>query len=304
MPLNQDPAPLRPTDTGRGWRLVAALTAVYLIWSSTYLGMKVAITTFPPMVLGTLRFSLAGVILLIVHRLRGGPWPTRPELTSAVLIGILLFLVGNGFLALAQQEVASGVAAIVASTTPLWAALLGPLFGERTRRTEWIGILLGTAGVALLGARTALGGDLTLTVVLLIAPLGWALGSILARKLPQPPGLSAPALHMLIGGLAMALLSPLLGETWPSEVSFDAWAVFAYLVMFGSLIGFTAFTWLLHHTRPSLALSYSYVNPAIAVLLGVLLGEEPLHDTTIAATLVLALAVAIVVHGAVARRAH
>jgi drug/metabolite transporter (DMT)-like permease len=291
-----------PARRAVDWRLVAALAAVYLIWSSTYLGMKVAIATFPPFVLGSLRFTLAGVLLLAWHLVRGGRLPRTREVLAALPVGLLLFIAGNGFVAIAQLEVASGVTAIVASTTPLWAALIGPLFGERAKAAEWIGVVLGIVGVALLGARAELGSSWGLTLVLLLAPVGWALGSLLARRNTQAPGLSAPSLHMLIGGVGMFVLSPLIGETWPTSISAEAWGIFAYLVVFGSLVAFTAFNWLLRNTRPSLALSYSYVNPALAVLLGVMLGQEPLYETTVAATAILAVAVAVVVKTSVQRR--
>lgn len=291
-----------PAEPSPRWHLFAALAAVYVIWSSTYLGMKIAMATFPPIVLGTMRFLLAGSILLAIHLVRGGARPTRQQVLAAAPVGILLFVVGNGFIALAQHEVASGVAAIVASTTPLWAALLAPLFGERAQAAEWIGVVLGTIGVALLGAHADLGSNWLLTVGLLLSPVGWAVGSMLSRKRPSAPGLAGPGLNMLWGGLGMAVMAPLIGERWPASIPAEAWGVFAYLVVFGSLIGFTAFTWLLKNTRPSLALSYSYVNPAIAVLLGVVVGHEPLHETTIAATAILVIAVAVVVRAAIARR--
>lgn len=297
-PADQAEAAPRKIDP----RLIASLAAVYLIWSSTYLGMKVAIHTFPPMVLGAMRFLGAGSILLLMHRLRGGRMPTRGEVLRAAPVGALLFVAGNGFIALAQEHVASGVAAIVASTTPLWVAVLGPLFGERARAAEWIGIGLGTTGVALLASSAELGGDVGMIILLLLGPVGWALGSIFVRKLPQAPGVSAPALHMLWGGTGMALLWPILGESFPSEVSGEAIAIVAYLVVFGSLVGFTAFNWLLRNTRPTLALSYSYVNPAIAVLLGAALGGEPVHATTLAATGVLGIAVAVVIREATRKR--
>lgn len=290
------------TSGARGPRLVLALAAVYLIWSSTYLGMKVALETFGPMTLGALRFILAGSILYGVHMLRGGHRPTRAELMAALPVGILLFLAGNGFIAIAQKDVTSGVASIVASTTPLWAALLGPFFGERARLAEWLGIGLGTLGVLVLAVNAELGGDPVMIAVLLLAPVGWALGSILSRKMPQAPGFAGPSLQMLAGGFGMAVAALLAGEALPASVSVETWAIFAYLVVFGSLIGFTAFTWLLKNTRPSLALSYSYVNPVIAVFIGALLAGEAVHGTTIVATVILGVAIAVVIRAAVARR--
>lgn len=287
---------------GFGPKLVGALAAVYLIWSSTYLGMKVVLATFGPMTLGALRFLLAGGILYLVYRVRGGPRPKRAQVFAAIPAGLLMFLAGNGFVAIAQHGVTSGVASIVASTTPLWAALIGVFLGEHARRDEWLGVGLGTVGVALLALNAELGGAPLMIAVLLLAPVGWALGTVLARRVPQAPGLGAPALQMTAGGVGMALAAVLSGEVWPKSVAAETWAIFAYLVVCGSLIGFTAFSWLLTHTRPSLALSYSYVNPLIALFLGAWLASEPVHETTVVATVILGVAVALVVRSAVAKR--
>ena len=292
----------RGASNGFGPKLVLSLAAVYLIWSSTYLGMKVVLATFGPMTLGALRFLLAGGILYLVYRMRGGARPTKAHVIAAIPAGLLMFLAGNGFVAIAQHDVTSGVASIVASTTPLWAALIGVFIGERASRDEWIGVGLGTVGVALLAIKAELGGDPLMIVTLLLAPVGWALGTVFARRVPQAPGLGAPALQMTAGGVGMALAAVFAGETLPTSVSVETWAIFAYLVVAGSLIGFTAFSWLLTHTRPSLALSYSYVNPLIALILGAALAAEPVHETTIVATVVLGVAVALVVRGAVAKR--
>lgn len=289
-------------SNGFGPKLVGALAAVYLIWSSTYLGMKVVLQTFGPMTLGALRFLLAGGILYLVYRLRGGARPNRAQILAAIPTGLLMFLAGNGFVAIAQHGVTSGVASIVASTTPLWAALIGVFLGEHARRDEWFGVGLGTVGVALLALNAELGGEPLMIAVLLLAPVGWALGTVLARRVPQAPGLGAPALQMTAGGVGMAIAALLSGEVWPSSVGAETWAIFAYLVVCGSLIGFTAFSWLLTHTRPSLALSYSYVNPLIALLLGAWLASEPVHETTVVATIILGVAVALVVRSAVAKR--
>jgi len=285
-----------------GPRLVLALAAVYLIWSSTYLGMKVVLETFGPMTLGAFRFILAGLILFVIHLMRGGRRPRQAEVMAALPVGILLFLAGNGFIAIAQKDVTSGVASIVASTTPLWAALLGPLFGERARAAEWLGVGLGTLGVVVLAVNAELGGDPLMIAILLLAPVGWALGSILSRRTTQAPGFAGPSMQMLAGGIGMGIAALIAGEDLPTSVSGETWAIFVYLVVFGSLIGFTAFTWLLNNTRPSLALSYSYVNPVIAVFIGALLAGEAVHGTTIVATVILGVAIAVVIRAAVARR--
>jgi drug/metabolite transporter (DMT)-like permease len=289
---------------GFGPKLIGSLAAVYLIWSSTYLGMKVVLQTFGPMTLGAMRFLIAGLVLYFVYRVRGGTRPTRAQVLAAIPTGLLMFLAGNGFVAIAQHGVTSGVASIVASTTPLWAALIGALLGEQARRDEWLGVGLGTVGVALLALKAELGGDPLMIAVLLLAPVGWALGTVLARRVPQAKGLGAPALQMTAGGVGMAIAAMLSGETLPSEVAGETWAIFAYLVVCGSLIGFTAFSWLLTHTRPSLALSYSYVNPLLALILGAVVAGEPVHETTVIATVILGVAVALVVRSAVAKRRH
>ncbi len=283
--------------------LIGSLAAVYIIWSSTYLGMKEALRSFDPMTLGAVRFLVAGVLMLLLHRLRGGRLPSRAAILHAAPVGALMFLGGNGFVSFAQQGgVTSGVAAIVASTTPLWAAILGPVFGSRPHLSEWLGVLLGTSGVAVLAASAELGGSAGTVAVLLLAPLTWALGSLIARRPGQAEGLAGPAFQMLWGGVGMAIAAPLLGEPLPTDVPATTWLIIAYLVVFGSLIGFTAFSWLLQHTSPGVALSYSYVNPVLAVLLGAALGHEPIHATTLVATAILGAAVAIVVRAAVRRR--
>ncbi len=281
--------------------LVLALLSVYLIWSSTYLGNKVVLQTFSPMLLGAVRFTVAGLALFALHLLRKGRRPTRRELLGAIPVGLLMFVIGNGFLAFAQRHVTSGTAAIVAATTPLWAAILGPVFGDRARRAEWVGLALGMAGVVILGLRAELGGDPVMVVCLLLSPIGWALGSLLSRRLPSAPGLAGPSLQMLTGAVGMGLVTLVNGDTFPSSVSTDALLIIAYLIVFGSLLGYTAFTWLLRHTRPALALSYSYVNPVIAVALGVAIGHEPLHLATVVAAALLVIAVIVVIRASSAR---
>ncbi len=284
--------------------LILALLAVYLIWSSTYLANKLVLQAFGPMLLGAIRFAIAGSILVAIHAIQRGRRPTRQELLGAIPVGLLMFVVGNGFLAFAQRHVTSGTAAIVAATTPLWAAILGPIFGDRARAAEWFGLALGMAGVVVLGLRAELGGDPMMVLCLLVSPIGWALGSLLSRRLPVAPGLAGPASHMLVGALGMGLIAFVNGDTLPSAAPTDVVLLIAYLIVFGSLLGYTAFTWLLRNTRPALALSYSYVNPVLAVALGVAIGHEPLELATVVAALMLVVAVILVVRASAARSRH
>jgi drug/metabolite transporter (DMT)-like permease len=278
--------------------VLLSLLAVYIIWGSTYLGMRVAVETIPPYLMGGLRFTIAGTILLAVLRLRGAALPSRGQWLRAAPIGILYFCAGNGLVGFAEQSIASGVAAVVCATMPLWAALLGPLFGVRPSRGEWLGLVLGFGGVVVLSLGSDLRGSSAGAALLLASPLAWAIGSLLARRLDQPRGLMAAAAQMLTGGLGMLAISQLLGES-AVAISGRSVGALAYLIGFGSLLGFPAYTYLLGNARPALAMSYAYVNPALAVVVGALLGGEVLGPTTALATGLIVAAVAVMVRARV-----
>ena len=276
-------------------RTLFALFLVYVVWGSTYLVMRFALEGFPPLLMGGARFLVAGATLATILRLRGEALPTWKQWLWSALVGTLFFLFGNGLVAVAELKISSGIAAVVCATMPLWAAAIGPLFGERTTRREWVAMALGLTGVAILTAGAELRADLGSTLVLMAAPIAWALGSLLARRLPLPKGLMSAAAQMLTGGIALTLGAALSGEHLPATVSFKAIASVAYLIVFGSLVGFSAFNFLLRNARPGVAMSYAYVNPAIAVLLGAALGREELHGSTLIATaLIVAATVAMV----------
>lgn len=256
--------------------MAAALAAVYVIWGSTYLAMRIAVEGLPPLLMASSRFLATGAALLLFLRLRGAAWPTRREWLWSTPVGALMFVLGNGTVAVAEQHISSGVAAVVCGTMPLWAAALGPLFGERATSREWFGMVLGFGGVAALGLGKELRADPGATALLLLAPVSWALGSLIARKKPLPKGLMSAATQMLTGGALMAVVSAAWGERVPPLASVPArsWLALLYLAVFGSLVGYSAYTYLLRTARPAVATSYSYVNPALAVLVGVLLGGE------------------------------
>jgi drug/metabolite transporter (DMT)-like permease len=273
-------------------KLVLALGAVWIIWGSTYLAMRVAVAGLPPFGMAGTRFVLAGAALLAIVRARGERMPSRRAWFVAIPVGALLFLCGNGLVVVAEQTLPSSVAAVVCATTPLVACGLAAFRGERPRRVEIIGMVLGIAGVALLGigsplARTGLRG-----LLVLFAPLGWALGSLIARSESAKEsgagrGLGAAGAHMIAGGVWMLLMSLVLGEHMPAQIAWASVAAWGYLVVFGSLIGFTAYSWLLANSRPAVAMSYAYVNPVIAVLLGAALGGEGLGWATLGATVMI-----------------
>jgi len=269
--------------------LLLALGAVWLIWGSTYLAMRVAVAGLPPFGMAGTRFVLAGAALLAIVRARGQTMPGRRAWLVALPVGALLFLCGNGLVVVAEQTLPSSVAAIVCATTPLVASGLAALRGERPRRVEIIGMVLGIAGVGLLGIGSPLAVAGWRALLVLLAPVGWALGSLIVRSEAAKAsgaarGMGAAGAQMICGGVWMLLASVVLGEHMPQSIPWQSAAAWVYLVVFGSLVGFSAYSWLLAHSRPAVAMSYAYVNPVIAVLLGAALGGEVLGWATFAAT--------------------
>jgi drug/metabolite transporter (DMT)-like permease len=275
----------------------AALLAVYLIWGSTYYALRVGLKGFPPFVMAGARFLLAGALLYGFLRLRGAPRVSGKEWRASSLIGFLLLGVGNGAVSWSEQWVSSGLAALVVATMPLWTALMARALGQRTSGREWVGLLVGFFGVALL----SLGGELRAhglaALVLSIAPLSWALGSVLSRRVPLPAGAMATATEMLTGGAMMLLFGLVRGERMERLPPTRPVIAFTYLVVFGSLVAFSAYNHLLRHVRPAVAVSYAYVNPLIAMLLGVGLGGESIARSTWLAAAVIVAGVAILTIG-------
>lgn len=272
------PQRLRPID-------VAALFGVYVIWGSTYLALRVAVAGFPPFLLAGARFLAAGGALYAFLRLRGAAAPTRAEWRGAAVIGFLLLVVGNGAVTWSEQYVGSGLAALAVASEPAFAALFAHWFGDRATGRDWIGLALGFAGVALLQSGGELRANVGAAVALLAASASWAFGSTVHRRLTLPAGAMATAAEMLTAGAMMSLIGLLRGETvhhadhtWARPLG--AWV---YLVVFGSLIGFSAYTHLLRHVRPVVATSYAYVNPVIALMLAAALGGETITLRMIAA---------------------
>lgn len=279
------------------WLIVLALLALYLIWGSTYLAMRFAIEGFPPFMMAGIRFVIAGGLFMLFLRLRGAPWPTPAQWRSAFLVGGLLLLGGNGAVAYAEQWIGSGVAALAIATVPLWTVLFSELWGQRSSRHEWLGILIGFAGVGLLGfgadMRASAGGALAL----LFAAASWAFGSVWSKRLTMPPGLMSSAAQMLGGGLLLMIASFALGERLLAPPSPKALAALAYLIVFGSFVAFTAYQFLFHRVRPALATSYAYVNPVVALALGAWLAGEHVGALEVAAMTVIVAGVALVVMG-------
>lgn len=251
-----------------------ALAAVYVLWGSTYLAIRFALQGYPPFLLGACRMAIAGALMYGVLRRRGTPPPTRAQWRTLAVLSIFMVLLSNGFVNLAETQVSSGLAAITVASMPLFAGVFAMLRGRHPSRAEWIGLVIGFAGVAWLAAGGALSGSPLGLACLIVAPLAWAWGSIWSRDRDLPAPFMSAAGQMLVGSGWMLVAALLHGERFAGIPSWPATGAMLYLVVAGSIFGFTAYIWLLHHVRPALATSYAYVNPPLAVLIGVLIGGE------------------------------
>ena len=263
------------SEHATGTRVALALAAVYLIWGSTYLAIRYALEGgFPPFLLGGIRFLIAGGLMYAFLRWRGVAAPTRVQWGNAAVMGVLLLLLGNGMVNLAEQTVSSGMTAVAVASAPLWMGIFSAIRGQRPNGMEWVGLGIGFLGVLWLNLDSSLSASMVGLIALLIASLSWSFGSIWSRGRDLPSPFMASAAQMLCGGVAMCIVGAVLGERFDGIPSAQGIAAFGYLIVFGSIVGFSAYIWLLHHVRPALAGSYAYVNPAIAVALGAWLAHE------------------------------
>lgn len=260
----------------KGLAILTALLLVYVVWGSTYLGIRIALDHGMPPLLVTsgLRFVVAGSLLFTVLRLRGVAAPTRRQWPTLIVMGALLLGMGNGLVVLAETTVSSGLAAVAVASMPVWMGLFGMLRGQRATRGEWVGIVLGFAGVVWLNAGGTLTGSPMGLVYLLIAPVAWAFGSVWSRGRDLPSPFMTAAAQMICGGAMIMLAGALRGERMTAWPPLQGVLAVSYLALFGSVVAFTAYVWLLHNVRPALAGSYAYINPVIAVALGAWLAHE------------------------------
>jgi drug/metabolite transporter (DMT)-like permease len=285
-------APVRSGPNRLG--VVLALLSLYLIWGSTYLGIRIAIESIPPYLMIGVRFVVAGGILYLILRMRGVPAPTRSQWMGSAAVGVLLIGGGMGGVATAEQWVPSSVAAVCLATSPLWISLFAGLWGRWPVRAEWLGLALGFVGVVLLNLGSGLWTNPTGAILLLIAPICWSFGSAWSHHLQLPAGLMASAAQMLIGGVFVSLLGLMLGQRITGLPSMQSLLALLYLITFGSLIAFSVYVFLLHSLRPALATSYAYVNPVVAVILGVIFAGERITLMTVVAMVVILVAVGLI----------
>jgi drug/metabolite transporter (DMT)-like permease len=275
-----------------------ALATVYLVWGSTYLAIRVTDRTMPPLLMSSVRFLIAGTALYVFAS-RGRARPTLREWGAAAIVGAALLLVGNGGVAWAETRLESGLAALIVAIIPLWVAVMDRVFfGRRLSRTAVVGLVIGFAGVALL-VRPGGGGDAFAALALVVTTSAWAGGSLYARgaTLPESPLLAA-AMQMLTASVFLAVAGVAMGEA--SDVHASSFATkpviaFAYLVVVGSLIAFSAYAWLLKNVRISTVSTYAFVNPVVAVALGTVFLAEPIGWTTVIAGAAIVVAVVLIV---------
>src|SRR6266568_741166 len=238
---------------GNRFLVLLSLIALYFIWGSTYLGMRIALLGFPPFLMAAIRFLVAGGLLFLVLRLRGNPAPTRKQWLGAAIVGTLLLAGGNAGVAFSEQWVSTGLASVGIAAVPLWTALFAGLWGRWPTRIEWFGLGLGFSGVLLLNFGNGVWANPMGAIALLLAPIFWALGSAWSQHISLPAGLMSSSAQMLVGGVVLILLSMVTREGTPNlTISQSLWAI-VYLVVFGSLVAFSAYGYLLRHVSPALA---------------------------------------------------
>jgi drug/metabolite transporter (DMT)-like permease len=275
-----------------------ALLAVYLVWGSTYLAIHFAVETIPPFLMAGVRFLVSGAALLMWRRAAGDAMPTARQWRSTAIVGILLLLGGNGLVSFAELRIASGIAALIIGTVPLWLVLIEAVRpgGVRPTPLAILGLLIGFGGIYLLvGPEDLSSASLQFDAfgigTVLLAAFLWSLGSIYSRGADLPSSsLMGTGAEMLIGGLALIAFSGSVGE-WRgfdfTAVSLSSWIGLAYLIAFGSMVGFVSYTWLLQNAPVSLVATYAYVNPLVAVFLGAWLANETLNARILLAALVI-----------------
>jgi drug/metabolite transporter (DMT)-like permease len=303
-PVTERLRPLPSTATPSRTALVLAFAAIYLIWGSTYLGIRIAIDTMPPFLMAAARFLAAGSILFAILKFRGARWPNAHQWIANGVIGTLLLLGGNGLVVWAELTIPSGITALLIGIGPLFIVLTEWAWPGGTRPTAitMAALLLGFAGVIWLAApwESSAGGGLNPAGVIAIlgACIFWSLGSIYSRhsKHGADPFLAA-SLQMLGGGAMLTIVALIHGDFAQLDLAAinpRAWGAFAYLVTFGSLVGFSTFVWLMKHSTPARVATYAYVNPVVAVFLGWLILREPITSRTIVASAIIIAAVAII----------
>jgi drug/metabolite transporter (DMT)-like permease len=295
---------MEATTQPRAWKVLLAFAIIYFVWGSTFLAIRVGVREVPPFLLAAIRFLVAGLVLYSWMRAKGTPSPTAREWGSASLLAILIFVFDYGLLFWAEKRVPSGIAAVMMATIPVFMAIaeIGILRTQRLTLRLATALLVGIGGVAVLVSHSVSFGEAPINTAgacaLIVAAISWSIAASLSRKVPLP---SAKAMssgaQMLAGGVSLTLTAGLLGEFrgfHVQAISREAWLALVYLIVAGSIIGFTAYVWLIHHESPTKVGTYAYVNPVVAVLVGYFLGGEAIGPRTIVGTLLVLVSVIVI----------
>lgn len=277
--------------------IVLSLASTYLFWGTTYLAIHFGLQSFPPFILGGVRFTIAGFILYIFLRLSHIPAPNHQQWISASIIGLLMPALGNGAVSYAQLTVSSSIAALAIATAPIWVAVFSVWFGRSVTNKEWLGIAIGIMGIALLNTGDTLSGDWQSAALLMLAATCWTFGSVWQRQLNLPSGLMGAACQMLTGGIILLVTSLFIGEAWPQSIQPKAWMALAFLIFLGSIVSYSAYLWLLKNVRPLVAISNTFVNPMVAFFVGILFAAEKISIEEYGALVVILLGVVLILTG-------
>jgi drug/metabolite transporter (DMT)-like permease len=286
------------------WKTMLAFAIIYFVWGSTFLAIRVGVREVPPLLFASMRFFVAGVLLFGWMRLQGTPSPSRREWLAASFLAVCIFVVDYGLLFWAEQRVPSGIAAVMLATIPVFMALSEILI-LRTQRLTFrlaLALLVGIGGVSVLVSHSLSFGEAPIdhagAIALVIAAISWSIASALTRKLPLPASKAmSSGAQMLAGGILLALTAAVFGEFRGfniQAVSRGVWFALAYLIVAGSIIGFTAYVWLIHHESPTKVGTYAYVNPVVAVIVGYFLGGETVGPRTVIGTLLVLVSVIVI----------
>jgi len=295
---------MEATTQPRAWKVLLAFAIIYFVWGSTFLAIRVGVREVPPFMLAAIRFLVAGLVLYGWMRAKGTPSPTAREWGSASLLAILIFVFDYGLLFWAEKRVPSGIAAVMMATIPVFMAIaeIGILRTQRLTLRLATALLVGIGGVAVLVSHSVSFGEAPINTAgacaLIVAAISWSIAASLSRKVPLPAAKAmSSGAQMLAGGVFLTLTAGLLGEFRGfhlQAVSRGAWLALVYLIVAGSIIGFTAYVWLIHHESPTKVGTYAYVNPVVAVLVGYFLGGEAVGPRTIVGTLLVLVSVIVI----------
>ena len=295
---------MEATSQPRAWKVLLAFAIIYFVWGSTFLAIRVGVREVPPFLLAGIRFLVAGVVLYGWMRARGTPSPTAREWRAASLLAFLIFVLDYGLLFWAEKRVPSGVAAVMMATIPAFMTISEILILRTQRLTARLAIalLVGLGGVAVLVSHTMSFGEAPIDTAgacaLVVAAISWSVAAALTRRLPLPAAkVMSSGSQMLAGGVLLTVAAALLGEFrgfHVQAVSREAWLALLYLIIAGSIVGFTAYVWLIHHESPTKVGTYAYVNPVVAVLVGHFLGGETIGARTACGTLLVLVSVIVI----------